>query len=119
MDTLNELSLWCIIATGLLAFYVLTGPIMLVFVIALGAVALVGVTLVYSVPADRRIVVGTITGVGVLTAGAVLPLAVQEIAHRWDLGSEIVISLTAAGAIGTLGLSLESLRRVLPENDRN
>ncbi|WP_083860399.1 hypothetical protein [Natrialba hulunbeirensis] len=113
----TKLSIWCIIATVLLAFYVLSDPLIFVFTLGLGVVALIGGRIVYSVPADRRIKVATVTVLSVLTAGALVPLVVQHVADYWELGRELMVSITAIGIAAILGISLETLRRLLPENN--
>lgn len=99
-----------------MAFYILSDPLLFVFTLGIGVIALIGVKIIYSIPADLRVKVGTVAALCVVSAGVFSPIAIQEAANYWELSTELARSITAVAIVGILGASLETIRRLLPQN---
>lgn len=112
---LRTIAIWCVATTAILLVMVSAGVVMPPVTFLLAALLGIGGAgwfVFKSVPANQRIPVVTIAVVGVLIAGYIAPLGIEELALSLELADQFVMGLLALSVVITLGMSLEAIRRI-------
>lgn len=111
---LRTIAIWCVATTAILLGIVSAGgvPAVTFVLVAVLGIGGAGWVVFKSAPAEQRIPVVTIAVVGILIAGYIAPLGIEELALSLELTDQFVLGLLALSVVSTLGMSIEAIRRI-------